>query len=73
MLEWTNPQALAAEAAWHSPKWCEKVTPPAFRYRHQARQVPARFVTVVTPYQEQVVLQFHDLSVRVRIGDGGST
>jgi hypothetical protein len=43
--------ALEAEEAWYSPKWFEKEPLPAFRYRHQLRQAPARFVTVLVPYE----------------------
>lgn len=54
VLVWADPAApvtLATEEAWHSPKWFEKVPLPAFRHRHESRRAPARFVTVVAPYE----------------------
>lgn len=54
VLVWADPSApvaLEAEEAWYSPKWFEKEPLPAFRYRHDLRQAPARFVTVVAPYE----------------------
>jgi heparan-sulfate lyase len=54
VLVWADPSApvaLEAEEAWYSPKWFEKEPLPAFRYRHQLRQAPARFVTVLAPYE----------------------
>ncbi len=58
VLVWTDPAApvtLEPENAWFSPKWFAKEPLPAFRYRHQAGQAPARFVTVVAPYEGQQV------------------
>ena len=42
---------LAAEEAWFSPKHGEKEPMPACRYRHEKRKAPARFLTVVVPYE----------------------
>jgi len=54
VLVWAAPEApvtLAAEEAWYSPKWWQKEPLPALRYRHHAGQAPARFVTVIVPYE----------------------
>ncbi len=54
VLVCTDPEApvtLEVEEAWYSPKWWVKEPLPAFRYRHRLRRAPARFVTVVAPYE----------------------
>lgn len=75
------PVTLEAEEAWYSPKWFEKEPLPAFRYRHESRRVPARFVTVLAPFegrQAPVVeaafepAQVGVKSLRLHVGIGGS-
>ncbi len=55
VLVWVDPEApvtLEAEEAWYSPKWWKKEPLPAFRYRHNSRRAPARFVTAIVPYAD---------------------
>jgi heparan-sulfate lyase len=51
----TAPVNLESESAWFSPKWFVKEPLPAFRYRHEARKAPARFLTVLAPYEGNAV------------------
>jgi heparan-sulfate lyase len=53
VLVWADreaPVVLEEEEAWFSPQHHQKEPMPAFRYRH-LRSAPARFLTVLVPWQ----------------------
>lgn len=54
VLVWAARDAaftLEAEERWFSPRWQAREPLPAFRFRHDRRTGPARFLTVLAPYE----------------------